>query len=202
MRIVLTANTGVDTELFSPISSQSVSAIRDKWGIAPESFVCLYVGRVSVEKNIEALRHLIRLKHNVTVVVVGSGPLLSQLRQRLPFVFIGELSHEQLPELYQAADCFVMPSFSETYGNVLLESLACGLPVVCHSEYVNSSVVQHESMGLVFNDPESLLDAVQWMIDHPAELNVMGSSALKYTQQHSWEHAYTDLVDIYTEILS
>ena len=94
----------------------------------PPVFLC--VGRVAVEKNIEAF---LKLDLPGTKWVAGDGPLLSDLKQRYPGVrFTGVMNQEELASLYNAADVFVFPSKTDTFGLVLLEALACGCPVAAY----------------------------------------------------------------------
>ena len=92
--------------------------------------VLLNVGRVAPEKNLEAF---LSLKVPGTKVVVGDGPALESLRKRYPdTVFLGSLSGEDLASAYRAADCFVFPSLTDTFGLVVIEALACGVPVAAY----------------------------------------------------------------------
>ena len=89
--------------------------------------VMLYVGRVAPEKNLAAF---LDLETPGTKVIVGNGPSLEMLRRRYPNVhFLGALSGEELASAYRAADCFVFPSLTDTFGLVVIEALACGVPV-------------------------------------------------------------------------
>jgi glycosyltransferase involved in cell wall biosynthesis len=117
---------GVDTELFSyhPLA----------YGYAPlehlERPLSLFVGRVSYEKNIESF---LKLKMPGTKVVCGVGPLEKNLKKQYPQVmWLGVLEREELAKVYAAADVFVFPSKSETFGLVLLEAMACGTPVAAY----------------------------------------------------------------------
>jgi glycosyltransferase involved in cell wall biosynthesis len=90
----------------------------------------LYVGRVSVEKNIEAF---LELDLPGGKIVAGIGPALDRLRRRHPEAhFIGVLDRDALAHLYSSADVFVFPSRTDTFGLVLLEALACGTPVAAY----------------------------------------------------------------------
>jgi len=92
--------------------------------------VSLCVGRVSYEKNIEAF---LTLDVPGTKIVCGVGPLEAELKERYPKVrWLGILPREQLAQVYAAADVFVMPSRSETFGLVMLEAMACGTPVAAY----------------------------------------------------------------------
>ena len=111
---------GVDTEMFRPRDVR-------RFGDGP---VYLYVGRVAIEKNIEAF---LNAKLDGRKVVVGDGPQLQELRGRYPDVmFTGKRVGEDLAECYASADVFVMPSKTETFGIVILEAMASGLPVAAY----------------------------------------------------------------------
>lgn len=109
---------GVDTTLFRP---------RDDRVFGAEKPVYLYVGRVAVEKNIEAF---LKLDLDGQKVVVGTGPLLETLRTQYPdVIFTGKKVGEELAQAYASADVFVFPSLTDTFGIVLIEAMACGVPV-------------------------------------------------------------------------
>ncbi len=112
---------GVDTDVFHPVEAFPLEGKRP---------VFLYVGRVSIEKNIEAF---LRLDLPGTRVVAGVGPALGALKRRFPeVIFLGVLDRTQLAQLYSAADVFVFPSRTDTFGLVMLEALACGTPVAAY----------------------------------------------------------------------
>lgn len=110
---------GVDTAMFSPGERQRLDESN------PPRFV--YIGRVAVEKNIEAF---LKLDLPGSKWVVGDGPLLPRLKQQYPDVyFAGVFPQQELARFYRAADVFVFPSLTDTFGLVLLEAMACGAPV-------------------------------------------------------------------------
>jgi glycosyltransferase involved in cell wall biosynthesis len=112
---------GVDLDQFKP-------APREAWDLPRPVF--LYVGRVAVEKNIGAF---LDLDLPGSKVVVGEGPILSRLQRVHPNVlFIGARYGEALARAYAGADAFVFPSLTDTFGLVLLESLACGTPIAAY----------------------------------------------------------------------
>jgi len=113
---------GVDADLFSPDR-------RGDWSELPRP-IFLTVGRLAVEKNIAAF---LELDLPGSKVVVGDGPQLSELRRRYPkALFIGKREGEELARCYAAADVFVFPSRTDTFGLVLLEALAAGVPVAAY----------------------------------------------------------------------
>jgi glycosyltransferase involved in cell wall biosynthesis len=90
----------------------------------------LYVGRVAVEKNVEAF---LKARHPGSKVVVGDGPALEKLKAEFPDVrFLGKLLAEDLASAYRSADVFVFPSRTDTFGLVLIEALATGTPVAAY----------------------------------------------------------------------
>jgi len=117
---------GVDTQLFA---FEDRARVYPPVGVLARP-VSLFVGRVSYEKNIEAF---LQLDFPGTKVVCGVGPLEATLRERYPQVrWLGVLPRDELAKVYAAADVFVFPSRSETFGLVMLESMACGTPVAAY----------------------------------------------------------------------
>lgn len=117
---------GVDTRLFALADPATNCAV-----LGPLARpVSLFVGRVSYEKNIEAF---LQMDVPGSKVVCGVGPLESGLRQRYPNVhWLGVLPRQELAQVYAAADVFVFPSRNETFGLVMLEAMACGVPVAAY----------------------------------------------------------------------
>jgi glycosyltransferase involved in cell wall biosynthesis len=118
---VVTWSRGVDLEIFKPQESERLKS---------DPPIFLYVGRVAVEKNIEAF---LELDLPGSKWVVGVGPALQGIRARYPKVnYLGVLDQRELAQVYASADVFVFPSKTDTFGLVLLEAMACGLPVAAY----------------------------------------------------------------------
>jgi glycosyltransferase involved in cell wall biosynthesis len=112
---------GVDVDLFHPRSQHTINV---------EHPIFLYVGRLAVEKNVEAF---LALDLPGTKLVIGEGPQRAELKARFPAaMFLGQKSGDDLANLYAGADVFVFPSRTDTFGLVLLEALACGTPVAAY----------------------------------------------------------------------
>jgi glycosyltransferase involved in cell wall biosynthesis len=132
---------GVDTNLFRPRSERIIDA--------PQPLF-LFVGRVAVEKNIEAF---LRLDLPGTKIVVGDGPARAALERKYPEArFLGIRSGEQLARIYASADVFVFPSLTDTFGIVLLEALASGLPIAAFPVTGPADVVGSSGCGVLSND--------------------------------------------------
>lgn len=124
---------GVDTKLFN-ISKRDTS-LRSSWGATDETKVLISVGRMAPEKNLDqVLKTYEALKVTglaFKLVMVGDGPLKEQFQKRYPeIIFPGMLSQSNLAAYYASSDLFIFPSQTETFGNVTLEALASGIPVL------------------------------------------------------------------------
>ena len=132
---------GVDVDFFHPIAGASLPYEAPVW---------LYVGRVAVEKNIEAF---LALDLPGTKLVVGDGPARAALAQKYPEVkFAGALTGEPLVRAYSASTVFVFPSRTDTFGLVLLEALACGIPVAAYPVQGPLDVVGQAPVGALDED--------------------------------------------------
>jgi len=124
---------GVDTKLFN-ISKRDTS-LRSSWGATDNTKVLISVGRMAPEKNLDqVLKTYDALKSTgqaFKLVMVGDGPLKEQFQKRYPeIIFPGMLSQTNLAAYYASSDLFIFPSQTETFGNVTLEALASGIPVL------------------------------------------------------------------------
>lgn len=141
---------GVDTRLFHP--ERRCPALRARWGAAADDLVCLVVGRLAPEKNLDlalAAHAAIRAERpEARMVFVGDGPLLERLSREHPDChFAGARRGEDLAAHYASADLFLFPSLTETFGNVVGEALASGLPVVAYDLAAAAELVVAEKNG-------------------------------------------------------
>lgn len=132
---------GVDTNLFRPRGKRIIDAAGP---------IFLYVGRVAVEKNLEAF---LSLDLPGTKVVVGDGPARGMLEHKYPETrFLGALIGEDLARVYASSDVFVFPSLTDTFGIVLLEALASGLPVAAYPVTGPADVIGESGCGVLGED--------------------------------------------------
>ena len=164
---------GVDLDLFKPPSRRTKN----------KRPILLYVGRVSIEKNIEAF---LKIDIDADKWVVGDGPEMASLKKRFPdVIFHGMKTKEELPEFYGKADVFVFPSKTDTFGLVLLEALACGLPVAAYPVTGAIDVIGASNAGALNDD---LKKAV-----HKA-LKLSSNVARAHAETFSWRTA-TDIFE-------
>jgi glycosyltransferase involved in cell wall biosynthesis len=173
-RNVVMWSRGVDVEIFNPAPG----------GTNPREFlketrpIFLYVGRVAIEKNVEAF---LQLDLPGTKWVVGEGPALAELKRKYPQAyFAGVFPQDQLARYYAAADVFVFPSKTDTFGLVLLEALACGTPVAAYPVTGPIDVIGSSGAGALDEDLQRAC-----MRALSVDRNVARDHALKF----SWAEA-------------
>lgn len=187
---------GIDIERFHPAKRNGVF---NKQIPIPEGVRLLYVGRVSKEKNldllIEAFRNLVRRHPEAHLVVVGDGPYMEDLKRLsagLPCRFTGYLEGETLSTVYASSDLFVFPSTTDTFGNVVLEAQASGLPVVITGEGGPCENILAGETGLIFkgDDCQSLTDVLDGLLSNPERMRAMGRAARLYAETRSFDAAF------------
>jgi glycosyltransferase involved in cell wall biosynthesis len=177
---------GVETELFSPA--------RRSRSLAAQPFVLGYVGRLSVEKNVALLpqvqRELNAAGHDVRFLIVGHGAEEAALRQALPTAeFAGVLRGEALAAAYADMDVLVFPSHTDTFGNVVLEALASGVPAVVTQDGGPKYIVRDGETGFAVPD-EQFASATGAILRDPARLAAMRSAARSHALGCSWDAVF------------
>jgi glycosyltransferase involved in cell wall biosynthesis len=172
---------GVDTDQFRPVDPLPLDLPKP---------IFAYVGRVSVEKNIEAF---LQLDLPGGKVVAGEGPARSHLQRRHPEVlFLGVLDTRQLARLYSAADVFVFPSRTDTFGLVLLEALACGLPVAAYPVQGPADVLGGSQVAVLDEDlRRAALGA----------LRIDRAKCREFALAHSWRNATRQFVSLLRPVI-
>lgn len=186
---------GVDTRLFHP--GHRSEALRRSWGVRGRDLVALYVGRLAPEKNLEvAVRwfHAMRsANRRVRLVMVGDGPLRERLAAEHPeIVFCGMRGGEDLAAHYASSDLFLFPSLTETFGNVVLEAMASGLPVVAYHTAAAREYVIHQWSGLLAapGEEQALARAAATLARDPARVRRLGARARFGVQKADWQQIH------------
>lgn len=177
-------------------------------GLAPRGVKALYVGRVSVEKNLPLLSGIWKQVHKRCVergleadlVVVGDGPYRPRMQEELAgcrAYFAGFRHGEELSTIYASSDLFIFPSTTDTLGQVVMESQASGLPVLVSDQGGPKEVVQHGTTGFVLpaDNPALWVEAIVDLVANDARRRAMGAKASSSMQgfdiRHSFEHFWT-----------
>jgi glycosyltransferase involved in cell wall biosynthesis len=186
----------VDTERFHPAKRNGFLEGRVQGKNVTK---LLYVGRVSREKNLEILvkvfKKLIQNQAAVHLVVVGDGHYLEEMQQDLagtPCTFTGYLHGEDLAAVYASCDLFIFPSTTDTFGNVVLEAQASGLPVIVTDAGGPQENVLDGKTGLIVrgDSEQSLLKAIKGLLAHPERLKEMGLTARRYMEERPFDAAF------------
>jgi len=186
---------GLDTELFHP--TRRDPAFFRKFGETNGQVRLLYVGRVSREKDLdllaEAYRRLREEGLSIQLFVVGHGPYSKEFSEALPeALFTGYLKGEDLARAYASADIFVFPSTTDTFGNVIIEAQASGLPVIVSDSGGPKELVDNERNGLITksHDLGDLVRAIRELVADPDRRKRMGTLARESVIDRTWPTAF------------
>lgn len=197
---------GIDTEKFHPAYRNGFFKRFDAEHDGELKFV--YVGRISREKNIHVLSEAFRMAHanktGIRLIVVGDGPYREEMERELaglPVTFTGYLTGEDLAAAYASSDAFVFPSGTDTFGNVVLEAQASGLPVIVTDMGGPKENLIPEKTGYIVpeGDAVAMAEAMLLMAGQPAMLAEMGKAARTYSESRNFEACFVTQWEMYRE---
>ncbi|UCZ56222.1 glycosyltransferase [Desulfurispirillum indicum] len=165
--------------------------------------IVLFVGRIAVEKNIDIFMQASQLLQNrddVRFVVVGDGPYRRELEAKYAHnvLFVGFLEGRDLSTAFASADIFLFPSMTETFGNVILEAQASGLPAIVSAEGATRENLRPGSTGFVIedNNPFSYAAKVQELLESPALLEKMRQEAIRHMADKGERDLLIQMIDL------
>jgi glycosyltransferase involved in cell wall biosynthesis len=186
---------GLDTELFHP--ARRDPAFFEKFGAQNGEVRLLYVGRVSREKDLDLLATAYRRLRDeglpIQLFVVGHGPYSEEFSRSLPEAFFtGYLTGKDLAAAYASADIFVFPSTTDTFGNVIIEAQASGVPVVVSDSGGPKELVTENETGLITksHDVDDFVRAIRTLVVDRSLRERMGSRARKSVVDRTWPAAF------------
>jgi len=186
---------GLDTKLFHP--TRRDPAFFEKFGAKNGQVRLLYVGRVSREKDLDLLAQAYRRLRaeglSIQLCVVGHGPYSKEFSESLPeALFIGYLTGKELATAYASADIFVFPSTTDTFGNVIIEAQASGVPVIVSDSGGPKELVENDCNGLITksHDVEDLTRAIRELATNPERRKRMGDLARESVIDRTWPNAF------------
>lgn len=194
---------GVDLERFQPIEQAKA---RDRLGLPNDCRILLSVGNLIELKGHDiAIKALAKLNNNERLVLVGHGPERSalqeladkhQLSERV--MFAGQVPNEELAYWYSAADALLLCSSREGWANVLLESMACGTPVIATNIPGTNEVIKHDAVGRLMSrrDDEALLAAYADLFSKPIDKIAIR----EYAEQFGWDVTTQAQIELFQEI--
>lgn len=195
---------GVDANLFSPERRSLQMRHRLTEG-NPDSPLLLYVGRLSAEKNLEALRSWLAAFPGARLALVGDGPQRKHLEEHfegLPVHFAGFLHKEELATAYASCDVFLMPSLTETLGLVVLEAMCSGLPVVAARAGGIPEMIHDGVSGYLVEDDSAAIERIDQLLQSAEKRRSIGAEARVHASQRSWRSATEQLLEYYNQALA
>lgn len=192
-RIRLIQN-GVDAEVFHPVDPLLCQGLRRRYGFRDEDLISVFVGRYQPEKNLlnllTAWSDVAAHCPNGRLLLVGEGPLLRDLQAWIADHGLQESvrlqrARQELVELYQLSDVFLLPSLFEGLSNALLEAMACGLPVIVSQIAGNTAVLQESGLGGLIDPNQPRLWAEPWrkLLEDPPLRHELGARARQWIVQ-------------------
>jgi glycosyltransferase involved in cell wall biosynthesis len=196
---------GIDPNLFNP--KHRDENIKRRFGPGP---LLLYVGRLAAEKEPEvAMAALARIRQQypqAKLLMAGDGPLGANLRRQTPpgVVFLGLVQGEDLSRLYASCDLFLFPSTTETYGNVILEAMASGLPVVAPLSGGIAENLRPGYNGLECepHSPAAMARAALTLLENRALRLQMAAQARRHAESRTWTRALAPVIETYEQVLA
>ena len=197
---------GVDREQFNP--ERRSPAWRQSLGVADDELVVAFLGRLVLEKGLDVISDAIdalgarNVRHRA--LIIGDGPARGWFEERLPgAIFLG---HQEGPDLARAlasADVFLNPSITEAFGNVTLEAMACGLPVVAASATGASNLVRDGETGTLVDpfDVDAYADALEAYARDPGLRQLHGEAGLAFARTMDWDTINGAVLKTYLRVI-
>ncbi|KAJ6750283.1 hypothetical protein OIU85_000877 [Salix viminalis] len=189
-------NKGVDSDSFHPCFRSHEMRMRLSNG-EPDKPLIVHVGRLGVEKSLDFLKRVMDRLPGARIAIIGDGPYRDELEKMftgMPAVFTGMLGGEELSQAYASGDVFVMPSESETLGQVVLEAMSSGIPVVGARAGGIPDIIPPEldgKTGFLFNpgDLDDCLSKLELLLDNQELRETIGKAARQDMEKYDWKAA-------------
>lgn len=207
---------GVDSTLFKPIENykKTRQEILARYNLSADKFTVLYVGRLATEKSLDILMRTIEkipraIRNKTQFILVGDGPMHEEIEKyiknsNVSIHLLGFREDQELAEIYAAADVFFFPSTTETFGNVVLEALASGLPVIAANSGGVKELVSSGENGILCS-PGNFIEfsnALEMLYTHEYTRLAFSEKARSYAVTQSWHHIFEALLESYQNVSS
>ncbi len=185
---------GVDTEIFNP-------KYRNK-KIENEKPTGLYVGRLSLEKNLDLLAEIFKNRNDCNLWLAGDGPYKKSLEKKIPRAkFLKYVTGKKLAEIYANADFFIFPSATDTFGNAVLEAQSSGLPCIVTNIGGPKELIKNKKTGLISKPTKKdFEEALNYFIKNGTKRKKMGQKARTFAETKSWNKVFEELFKIYQKL--
>ncbi|MGD6803385.1 glycosyltransferase family 4 protein [Rossellomorea aquimaris] len=199
---------GVDCSMFTP--EKRTCEVKEKYNIQ-KKFIILFAGRLAPEKDLTTLMSAIEglsphIKEQVHWIIAGNGPCYHEVKKKMQgesVTLTGYLNSNELSEIYASSDLFVFPSPTETFGNVVLEASASGIPSVVADQGGVTGIIKDNFNGLVCpaHSDSEFIKAVEYLVNNEGERKRMGQHARVLAEKQSWERIFDGLLNEYGEVV-
>lgn len=186
----------IDLKKFKPI-------VKAKKIVGWKKFTVLFVGRLVEEKGILVLlKSLKKWNENVQLVIAGTGPLETKIRDEESrtknFIYLGKVNNNDLPKYYSAADLVIVPSIhDEGFGRVILESLACGTPVIASNRGAIPEAMDNSVGELITIDSETIFRTVNKYYINPIKVDRLSRNSRKYSVKRFSSSNINRIIKVY-----
>ena len=198
---------GVDREQFNP--GRRDMDWRRSLGIADHELAVAFLGRLVLEKGLDVFAATIaelrkrKIRHHP--LVIGDGPARGWFEQQMPSgVFVGHQTGAELARALASADVFLNPSITEAFGNVTLEALACGIPVVAATATGTTNIVRNGETGVLVEPPRDVpafVNAIERYARDPELRRQHGEAGLAYAKTQDWDAINASVLRVYESVL-
>jgi glycosyltransferase involved in cell wall biosynthesis len=195
---------GVDK--FKPLNVQS---LRKKYGLSKDDKIILYVGRFMKEKGLDmligAFKQVKSTINNSKLILVGDGECEKWLKNTINerringVIFFKSMEHDRIPEIMNCADVFALCSYYEGLPTVVLESLACGIPVVSTNVGDVSEIVKNNETGYLM-ETRNFLEMKNRLVEVLLKSNISKETCVKTAEAYSWEKIVDKIEEVYGEV--
>jgi glycosyltransferase involved in cell wall biosynthesis len=198
-------NHGVDSLLYHPARRSAMWRMRLTEGKTHQKLL-LFVGRLAAEKRVDWLLPVLEANPGIRLAIIGGGPAEAALKKKFqgtPTVFTGYLQGEDLAQAYASADLFVFPGANETFGNVVIEAMSSGLPIVAPDSGGLLDFMEDGVNGLLFEseNQRSLVDSVNTLLANPDVSRRMGRAGRAKAETMSWEHVNDNAIQDFIALI-
>lgn len=207
-----------ELDAFKPenITDEAKRAFREKYGIAEDAFVCVFVGRLGREKSADVLLDYwaksIRPEDNCRLVIAGDGPVRAELIEQArglgllsrdaPVIFTGKVEHKDMPSVLAACDLYVTASLSDTNSISMLEGMATGLPTLQRRDPLISEQITEGVNGWIFDNAEDFGREVRNVRSmSPEKRRALSESVMETARSRGCTRLASDLLEIYESVL-
>lgn len=171
----------------------------------PNNKLLVYIGRLAVEKDIDHLRAMLDERDDICLTIIGDGPdreRLEEVFQGTKTTFQGFKHGTDLSRAFATGDAFIFPSTSETFGLVISEAMAAGLPVIAAKSPPTNEQIEHMKTGILYdaNKVNDLLDAIR-LVDNPLLMQSISLKARSEALNYTWDNATMNLLGFYHETI-